>query len=164
MMVIRWGRFGQFLACPGFPECRNTKPLEGDESAAEPIDEKCDLCGAEMVQRRGRFGPFLACSRYPDCKGTKAQNAKVGVNCPKCGGDIVERTTRRRRTFYGCANYPKCDFTSWSRPRPEPCPNCGGLLVAAGGRVRADGRSAARCTQCDWRGPVEESELAQATA
>jgi DNA topoisomerase-1 len=164
MMIIRWGRFGQFLACPGFPECRNTKPLDGDEAASEPVDEKCDLCGAEMVQRRGRFGPFLACSRYPDCKGTKAQHAKVGVDCPKCGGDIVERTTRRRRTFYGCANYPKCDFTSWSRPRPEPCPDCRGLIVAAGGRARTDGRTAARCTACDWKGTIGEPEAAQATA
>ncbi len=163
-MMIRWGRYGRFLACPGFPECRTTRPLEGDTAAPQATDEKCDICGSAMVQRRGRFGPFLACSRYPECKGTRRQVTKVGVACPKCGGDIVERRTRRRRVFFGCGAYPKCDFTSWSRPRTEPCPQCGGMLVAVGGRARADGRTAARCTQCEWRGPVGEQELVEATA
>jgi len=164
-MIKRWGRYGQFLACSGFPECKNTRPLEGEtDGAPEPTDVKCDLCESPMVARGGRFGRFLACSRYPDCKGTKPILVKVGVVCPKDGGDIVERRTRRKRIFYGCANYPKCDFTSWSRPLPLPCPSCQGLIVVAG-RSPGHGRTSARCTVCDWKGVLGgEPELVEATA
>ncbi len=162
-MLARWGRFGRFLACSGFPECRSTRPLDGDESAPEATDEKCGICGGTMMMRMGRFGRFLACSRYPECKGTKPLLTKVGVACPKCEGDIVEKRTKKRRVFYGCATYPKCDFTSWSRPLPEPCPQCSGLLVS-GGRARRDGQTPARCTQCDWRGALEAREPVEATA
>ena len=155
-MVARWGRFGRFLACTGFPECKGTKPLDEEGNQPEKIDEKCDACGSEMVQRGGRFGRFLACSKYPECKGTKPILTKIGIACPKCQGDIVERRTRKRRTFYGCARYPECDFTSWTRPLPEPCPNCKGLLVNAG-RARGDSRPG-RCTQCDWTGTVADQE------
>ncbi len=163
-MLKRWGRYGQFLACSGFPDCKNTKPLKEDEAEAQATDETCSECGSPMVVKAGRFGKFLACSRYPDCKGTKPLLTKVGVACPKCGGDIVERRTRRRRMFYGCAKYPECDFTSWSRPLELPCPQCKGLLVAAGGRQ--NGRNAARCTQCEWKGTLgePEPELVEATA
>jgi DNA topoisomerase-1 len=143
-MVVRWGRFGRFLACSGFPECRSARPLPGEEEA-EPTDEHCDVCGAPMVVRNGRYGRFLACSRYPECRGTRRLQTKVGVACPRCRGDLVARRTRRGRTFYGCANYPRCRFVTWSRPLAEPCPNCGDLLVAAG-------RELARCLSCSWRG------------
>jgi len=156
-MIKRWGRFGQFLACSGFPECKSTRPLEGDEQEAEATNETCGECSAPMVAKAGRFGRFLACSRYPDCKGTKPLLKKVGVACPKCGGDIVERRTKRRRIFYGCAKYPECDFTSWTRPLELPCPRCGGLLVGAGG-VRANGRNTARCIACEWKGSLGEGE------
>ncbi|HEY8491220.1 MAG TPA: type I DNA topoisomerase [Dehalococcoidia bacterium] len=159
-MVIKWGRFGRFLACTGFPECRNTRPLEGreEERREEAADEPCPECGAAMVVRSGRYGKFLACSRYPECKGTRPLLQKTGARCPKCGGDVVQRRSRRGRTFYGCATYPACDFTSWSRPLEEPCPSCGGLLVAAGRGNRA------RCTACDWSGqPGKEKELTAAS-
>jgi DNA topoisomerase-1 len=143
-MVVRWGRFGRFLACSGFPECRSARPLPGEEEP-EVTDEHCDLCGAPMVVRSGRFGRFLACSRYPECKSTRRLQTKVGVACPRCHGDLVARRTRRGRTFYGCANYPRCRFVTWSRPLAEPCPNCGDLLVAAA-------RELARCQSCSWRG------------
>jgi DNA topoisomerase-1 len=164
-MIKRWGRFGQFIACSGFPECRNSRPLEGEpDRSPQPTDVKCDLCDSPMVSRGGRFGQFLACSRYPECKGTKPILVKVGVVCPKDGGDIVERHTRRRRIFYGCANYPKCDYTSWSRPLPLPCPTCKGLIVVAG-RSPGQGRTSARCTVCEWRGILGgEPELVEATA
>jgi DNA topoisomerase-1 len=162
-MIARWGRFGRFLACSGFPECRNTRPIEADGQEPEATDETCDVCSAPMTLRGGRYGRFFACSRYPDCRGTKPLLVKIGVACPKDGGELVERKTRRRRIFYGCANYPRCDFTSWSRPLPEPCPTCRSLVVAAG-RARSDGRYPARCSQCDWRGVAGEPELAQATA
>ena len=157
-MVARWGRFGRFLACTGYPECRTTKPLD-EEGEPETSDEKCDVCGADMVPRGGRYGRFLACTRYPDCKGTKPILKKTGVTCPKDGGELVERRTKKGRTFYGCANYPKCDFTTWTRPLPEPCPNCGKLLVAAG-RARNDGRASAKCSECDWKGEVGAPEMA----
>jgi len=162
-MIKRWGRFGQFLACSGFPDCKSTKPLNEDEAEAQATDEICGECGSPMVGKTGRFGRFLACSRYPDCKGTKAILTKVGVACPKCGGDIVERRTRRGRIFYGCAKYPECDFTSWARPLEQPCPQCGGLIVAAGG-VRNPG--AAKCIACEWKGTAGEAEpeLVEATA
>jgi DNA topoisomerase-1 len=143
-MVVRWGRYGRFLACTGFPECRSARPLPGEEQP-EATDEKCAACGASMVVRNGRFGRFLACSRYPECKATRPLHIKVGVACPRCRGDLVARRTKRGRTFYGCANYPRCRFVTWSRPLPEPCPNCGDLLVAAG-------RELARCLACSWRG------------
>ncbi|HEU4759124.1 MAG TPA: type I DNA topoisomerase [Dehalococcoidia bacterium] len=148
-MVIRWGRRGRFLACSGFPECRTTRPLEGEEEAPEPTDEKCDDCGAPMVIRSGRFGRFLACTRYPECKGRRPLAAKTGAKCPRDGGDLLERRSRRGKLFYGCSNYPKCEFTLWSRPLSQPCPQCGGLLAA-----EREGR--ARCSACDWRGEIEE--------
>ena len=158
-MILRWGRFGQFYACTGYPECKTTKPY-GEDATSQATDEKCDLCGADMVVKRGRFGQFLACSKYPECKGSRPILKKVGVQCPKDQGEIVEKRTKRGRTFYGCANYPKCDFTSWSRPLRQPCPSCGGLIVAAG-------KDKAKCTQCDWNGEPDsavERELAKASA
>ena len=165
-MLARWGRFGRFLACSGFPECRSTRPLDGEEGGPEPTDETCDLCGSSMTLRTGRYGKFIACSRYPECKGTKKVLTKIGVTCPKCSSDIVEKKTKRRRVFYGCATYPKCDFTSWPRPLPAPCPQCGGLIVAAGGKKSESsaGQVQARCSQCNWRGAVGEPQLAEVTA
>jgi DNA topoisomerase-1 len=114
-----------------------------------------------MIVKRGRFGPFLACSRYPDCTGSRPLLKKVGVACPKDKGDIVEKRTKKGRTFYSCANYPNCDFTSWSRPLPQPCPTCGGLVTVAA-------RNSVKCSQCDWKGAPEdlgaEPELAKASA
>jgi DNA topoisomerase-1 len=153
-MVIRWGRRGQFLACSGFPECRTTRSLEGGEDEQpQETDEKCDECGANMLIRAGRYGKFLACSRYPECKGRRPIAAKTGVKCPKDGGEILERKSRKGRTFYGCSKYPKCDFTLWQRPFVEPCPECGSIITA-------DKDNTAKCTSCDWRGeapaPVPE--------
>jgi DNA topoisomerase-1 len=130
-LVIKWGRHGEFLACPGYPECRNTMnfrredgnivPLKEEEV---PVEDKCPECASPMVMKRGRFGRFLACTRYPECKGTKPLS--IGVSCPKgCGGYITEKRSRRGRTFYGCSSYPRCDFVSWDRPRNEICPRCG---------------------------------------
>jgi len=134
-MVIKWGRMGEFLACSGYPDCRNTMNFRREEGKIVPekeeevqVDEKCPECGAAMVMKRGRFGRFLACTRYPDCKGTRP--VSIGVACPKgCGGQITERRSRRGRTFYGCSSYPNCDFVSWDRPRAEKCPLCGSLYL-----------------------------------
>jgi len=131
-MVIKLGRFGKFLACTGFPDCKNTKPLNGDGEKAEPelTDEKCDLCGAPMQVKQGRFGKFLGCTKYPDCKGIKRIEKSTGVKCPQCGqGDIVEKRSRRGKTFYSCNKYPECKFALWSKPNGETCPDCKSLLV-----------------------------------
>ena len=110
----------------------------------EPIGRACPQCGHDLVTRWGRFGKFISCSNFPECRYTEAWLVKIGVLCPNDGGDIVERKTRKGRLFYGCANYPACDFTSWKKPLLQPCPECGGLLV------EADKRNA-QCLQCEAR-------------
>ncbi|MFQ5943510.1 MAG: type I DNA topoisomerase [Anaerolineales bacterium] len=95
----------------------------------EPIDRMCPECGNQLVIRHGRYGKFIGCSNFPECRHTEPWLEKIGVLCPLDGGDLVERRTRKGRTFFGCSNYPECEFTSWKRPEPAPCPNCGGLLV-----------------------------------
>ena len=111
----------------------------------EPTDEVCDLCGKPMVIKKGRFGLFLACTGYPECKNTKPHLIKVGVKCPDDGGEIVEKKSRKGKTFYSCANYPNCKFATSLKPIPEPCPNCGGLLGAFP-------RGGVRCTNCEFKG------------
>jgi DNA topoisomerase-1 len=131
-MVIRWGRHGRFLACSGFPQCKNTKPLltkdaEQTELNTEKItqvtEEKCDKCGSSMVIKTGRYGKFLACSRYPECKNTKP--ISTGLKCPQDGGDIVERGSKRGKPFWSCSNYPACRFVLWYKPINVKCPQCG---------------------------------------
>jgi DNA topoisomerase-1 len=109
----------------------------------------CPECGNHLLIRHGRFGKFIGCSTFPECRHTEPWLEKLGITCPDDGGELVERKTRRGRTFYGCANYPECEFTSWKRPLPAPCPNCGGLLVA-------ENRQTARCIQCEETVPQSE--------
>lgn len=155
-LVVRWGRYGRFLACTGFPDCRYSRPLAAEEEQLQATDEKCPECDSPMVVKRGRYGPFLACSRYPECKGTRPILKKIGVRCPKCGtGELVERRARRRRVFYGCSNYPDCDFVVSNRPLPSPCPSCGGLVVA-------EKDEGGRCTRCDWRDEQAQREVVAA--
>ena len=99
------------------------------ELPVEESDVKCDLCGRMMVVKQGRFGKFLACPGFPECRNTKPYLKDTGAKCPKCGGSIVERRTRRGRVFYGCKNYPECDFVTWDAPNTEPCKVCGGLVL-----------------------------------
>jgi DNA topoisomerase-1 len=132
-MVLRKGRFGPFLACALYPECKETKRLvrgEGGKLQVEkltPIEEKCPECGNALMWRRGRFGAFIACSNYPACKYIKKKEAReIGLLCPECGqGQVVERKGRWGRFFYGCRRYPECKFTAYNKPLPEPCPECG---------------------------------------
>jgi DNA topoisomerase-1 len=117
------------------------KKLPRLEIKDEPTDEICPNCGRPMVIKTGRFGRFISCTGYPECKTTKPIVKDTGAKCPKCGGAVVERRSRKGRTFYGCANYPKCDFVSWDRVIPEPCPVCGSYVVAKtrrGGQVRLE--------------------------
>jgi len=133
MMMIKWGRNGKFLACPGYqedPPCKNTQNFERLSDGTvkivakqeETVDEKCEKCGSPMVIKSGRFGRFIACSAYPECKTTKA--IPLGVKCPECAGDLAQKRTKKGRTFYSCTNYPKCNFALWDRPINKPCPNC----------------------------------------
>jgi DNA topoisomerase-1 len=129
-MVLKKGRFGQFLACSGYPDCKTTKQLgAGQKQQDVPLDEKCPNCSSNMVRKYGRYGEFVACSNYPTCKYVKQKT--IGVKCPNCSeGEVVERRSKRGKTFYGCNRYPDCDFVAWGKPLPEKCPNCGsGYLI-----------------------------------
>ena len=162
-MVVRWGRFGKFLACSRYPECKGAKPLEGEREEPSASDEFCPECGAGMVIKQGRFGRFLACSRYPECKGAKPLLNKIGVTCPEDGGALVERKMRGRgrRVFYGCENYRRdgsgCNFTSWVKPTGDHCPNCNYLVVP-------EGAEGVRCLKCDWRGAAGGREAKERVA
>ncbi len=127
-MVIKKGRYGKFLACPNYPDCRNTKPLK-EKEAAEETDEVCEICGAKMLKRKGRYGEFLACSNYPECKNTKPIVKTIDANCPQCGGKIAIKFSKAGRRFFGCTNYPECKFMSWLEPTNEKCPKCGKMMV-----------------------------------
>ena len=129
-MALKRGRFGQFLACTGYPECKTTRKIaQAGRAPKKPdviLDETCPKCGqAKLAMKEGRFGEFIACSNYPKCKYIKPKT--VGVPCPKagCGGELIERRSKRGKVFYGCAKYPDCDFVAWNKPVPEQCPQCG---------------------------------------
>ena len=122
MLVKKYGRRGAFLACPGYPECKYTRPVD-DAELPTPVEGKCELCGAPLVARNGPYGRFISCSRRPDCKFTKKMT--LGIKCPECGiGEIAEKRTRRGKLFYSCTRYPECKFAAWDKPRLTPCPNC----------------------------------------
>jgi len=124
-MIIKVGRFGRYLACSKYPECKNIKSFKdvfAQNQEPEYTGETCEKCGARLVYRNGKFGRFIGCERYPDCDYVK--NITLGVKCPKCGeGEVVERKSKRGKLFYGCSKFPECDFVSWYKPIPQPCLN-----------------------------------------
>ena len=130
-MVIRWGKRGRFLSCSRYPECKNTKNFKEDKDGTihiiedEKTDEICEKCGSPMVVKNGKFGPFLACSNYPACKNSRPLS--LGIKCPvkDCPGEIIQKKTKKGKTFYGCSEYPKCSFALWDKPVKKVCPNCG---------------------------------------
>ena len=127
-MVIKSGRFGKFLACPNYPECKNTKPLNGKEPPEE-VNETCEKCGSKMLKRKGKFGEFLACSNYPKCKNTKPIIKTIDAPCPRCGKQIAIKFSKAGRRFYGCTGYPDCKYISWYEPTDKKCPECGEMMV-----------------------------------
>lgn len=135
-MIIKVGRFGRFIACSGYPECKNTKPYSQNEKdmlaavSDEATQELCDKCQSPMVKKIGRFGPFISCSNYPKCKNIKGIEIKLNLKCPKCSdGDIVQKKSRRGKIFYGCSAYPKCDFALWDKPTSDKCPICQASMI-----------------------------------
>ena len=139
-MIVKNGRFGKFAACPNYPTCKNTKPLEPAKEETKKketavTDMTCDQCGAPMVLRTGRYGSFYACSKYPACKFTKPKTRDIGVPCPKCGAKLVMKTGRNKTVFYSCERYPACDFSSWDMPTAEKCPVCGDMLFRKKGKA-----------------------------
>ncbi len=135
-LVRKWGRYGWFLSCSRYPDCKYRRNAnQSAEQAAEQAepeltDVPCPKCGKPMVRRSGRFGPFLGCSDYPKCRGIKNLGEQSFGTCPKCGeGEVVSKRTKRGKTFYSCNRYPDCDFALWQAPLTQPCPSCGGLLA-----------------------------------
>ncbi len=130
-LVFRFGRFGKFIACSNFPNCKYTEKTEAEkEEDRQSSGIICEKCGSPMVVKRGKFGSFLGCSNYPNCKNIKKIENKIGMKCPKCKvGEVVSKKTKSGKFFYGCNKYPKCDFASWNKPVEENCPKCGAFLV-----------------------------------
>jgi len=154
---LRTGRFGPYLACVKYKDtCDYVKSLKKDRVPDRPSDEKCRLCESPMVIKTGRFGEFLACTRYPECKGTRS--IPLGIKCPKDGGDLAERRTKKGKSFWGCLNYPACDFSTWNRPVPETCPECGWTGMEQR-KTRAEGETRT-CMKCGHKVVVAEPEEA----
>ncbi|TRM12389.1 type I DNA topoisomerase [Lentibacillus cibarius] len=122
--------------------------MEKVEIRDEPAGIDCEQCGHEMVYKMGRYGKFMACSNFPECRNTKPILKKIGVTCPRCKkGDIVERKSKKNRKFYGCDQYPECEFVSWDKPISRPCPKCGSLMV----EKKTKKESRVQCTNCDYQ-------------
>src|SRR5213594_572196 len=164
-MVIKWGRRGEFLACRGYPECKNTKNFtredDGTIRPAEPetTNEVCEKCGRPMQVRFGRYGKFLGCSGYPECSNMQPLHKPqpTGVKCLQCGeGEMMERRSRRGKLFYSCGRYPDCQFVAWDRPIPEPCPSCGAGFVTE--KVTKRYGTVRRCVkeECGWQAQIDD--------
>jgi DNA topoisomerase-1 len=160
MMAIKWGKMGRFLACTGYPDCKNTKDFKEVDGKVvpveeEPTDETCEKCGRPMVIKRGRFGRFMACSGYPECKTSKPLS--IGVACPTCKvGYLTERRSRRGKIFFGCNRYPDCTFAAWDRPLPEACPKCASPYLLQKYSKRDGARIVCPNKECDYTRSVDE--------
>ena len=164
---IKVGKNGHFLACSGYPDCNYSRDYTRDEkgiiqaieiSTDDVIDKSCDKCGSPMVIKRGRYGEFLACSAYPDCKNTQSlnsngTNSKIGVACPQsnCDGEIVERKSKRGKIFYGCNQFPKCEFATWDKPVAQECPQCDAKILVEKTTKKDGTFLACLVKDCDYR-------------
>jgi DNA topoisomerase-1 len=156
VMVLKRGRFGQFMACTGYPDCKTTRRLDQGKKVPDiPLEELCPKCGRNLMIRHGRYGEFTSCSGYPDCKYVK-QNF-IGVKCPLCGdGELVEKRARKGNTFYGCSNYPRCKFTSANKPIAEKCPKCGHQFLVEK-YLKSGPVIACPNKECDYERPNENA-------
>ncbi|GAB4314750.1 MAG: type I DNA topoisomerase [Candidatus Sumerlaeia bacterium] len=161
-MVIRWGRKGQFLACSGYPDCRNAKEFTKAEDGTIKVlehkktDYQCDKCGRPMIVKTGRKGRFLACSGYPECK--NSMPLRMGIRCAEdgCDGELIERQSRRGKTFYACSRYPDCNYVSWHLPVDFKCPGCGFHFMTFN---RNGALKALKCPKCGHTEEVPEETL-----
>ena len=157
-MVIKNGRYGKFAACPNYPECKNTKPLDApntektEQAPVEATGLKCEKCGGNLIIRNGRYGSFYACENFPKCKFTKQITKDTGIPCPLCSASIVLKKGKNNSTFYSCEKYDPCTFSSWDQPISAKCPDCGGLLL------RKKGRKAVYCysADCGFKSSADE--------
>ena len=148
-LVIKWGRYGKFLACSNYPKCKYTEPLEKKEpKEKKPVGRDCPKCGAPLVYVHGKYGDFIACSNYPKCKYT--ESISTGIKCPEkdCDGEIVQKRSKRGRIFYGCSNYPKCKFSTWYKPIAKKCPKCGNYYMEE--HKNKDGSLTLVCPKCGY--------------
>jgi DNA topoisomerase-1 len=154
VMVLKRGRFGQFMACTGYPDCKTTRRLDQGKKVPDiPLDERCPKCGRNLMIRHGRYGEFTACSGYPECKYVKMNF--VGVKCPQCKeGDLVEKRARKGNTFYACSNYPKCRFTSAYKPVAEKCTRCGNEYLVEK-TLKSGPVIACPTKECEYERPAE---------
>jgi DNA topoisomerase I len=156
-LLEKWGRYGRFLACERYPDCKYTRnPGDSAQAEPEPAGITCDKCGKPMVYKQSRFGRFIGCSGYPECKNIKP--ITLGIPCPQegCGGELTERRSKRGRAYFGCSNFPTCRFVVWQRPVTSPCPKCGApFLTQRGGR----GKRFVACWRegCDYRREIESA-------
>ncbi|MBK5101401.1 MAG: topoisomerase DNA-binding C4 zinc finger domain-containing protein, partial [Desulfobacteraceae bacterium] len=157
-MVVKNGKFGSFLACSGYPECRHTRAIGPDASAAlksEPTEVQCNACGARMVVKVNRAGQrFLACENYPTC--THTEPLSTDVPCPNedCQGTLVERVSKKGRKFYACNQYPKCRFAMWDEPFDDVCPECGNQVLSVKRRKGAEPILACPRKGCGFTRPL----------
>ena len=165
MMVVKWGRNGEFLACPRYPECKNTKNFKRNDKGElhvakeEEVNETCEQCGRPMQLRWGKYGKFLGCSGYPECTNIRPLEKPVdlGIKCPECKeGNLVERKSRRGKVFYGCDRYPECKFALWDRPVAGPCPNCNDPILVEKVTKRAGRTRRCRQKECGYSIQVVE--------
>jgi DNA topoisomerase-1 len=161
-LLAKGGFFGPFIACENHPKtCKYTRPLKGERQPPVLTEFPCPVCGKMMVVRRGRSGEFLGCSAFPKCRGTRSM--PTGVKCPKDGGDIAARRSKKRgKAFYGCENYPSCDFVCWDKPVSETCPECG--YVGAEAKSNKTRGSYRRCLKCANEWSIAEPVEADAVA
>jgi DNA topoisomerase-1 len=160
-MVLKKGRFGTFYACTGYPDCKTTKPIGGQQRKADvPLEENCPQCGNNLVLKYGRYGEFTACSNYPACKYVKQKT--IGVKCPECSeGEIVERRSKRGKTFYGCNRWPECNFVAWGKPVAEKCPECGSPYLV---EKWLKSGPVLQCTQCKFKKDMPPAPVEPAPA
>ncbi|MHC4429861.1 MAG: DNA topoisomerase family protein, partial [Planctomycetota bacterium] len=164
-MVLRRGRFGQFLACSGYPDCKTTRRVTvSKDGVAEArsdvlLDDTCPRCESRLALKQGRFGEFTACSNYPKCRYVKMK--ETDVTCPQCGkGKVVERRSRRGKIFFGCAAYPDCDFVLWRRPVDRACPDCERTYLVERNTKRSGRQLICDAENCDH---VESADRSEAT-
>jgi len=165
-MVIKLGRYGKFMACTGYPECKVAKPLngkEGEQAEPELSDQKCDKCGEPMVIKAGRYGKFLGCSAYPKCKNIQPleKPKDTGISCPQCGkGTFLEKKSRRGKIFYSCSTYPKCKNALWNEPIDRACPECKAPFVTIKVTKRHGTEHVCATEGCGWKEQIEVPETA----